>query len=672
MVSLLPLLLALLFYLVPYCIGRGLCVIASFVVTNIFSKRKNTSNQIHAQSETLMKTISTFLTGQKNKKTELHQSENLLSTEILLRQPLFFALGNLSIFLCALTIQYLFPLTDITANFQFSHTFLPAIQAIFIASVIINLFSIRLPNKKSLLHIIFPALSVISLSTVAAMIWNFRSPFPLNWDLYEHQTLVNTILKGSFDFFTSHLSDTFGFNSYPPIFHTLMAVSQSYAKLSSLQILEYWNAISFLHLVLISVASYVFAYALTRNRWVSILSCIIGTLTFESTIAFTSLFLLPQTLTAVMFAFAYSHLVLQRQLKGTVSVWWLIILVPTFILSHYVVGSLAAVIYIASYFYLRWEKWLNKVFASFPIVELGVMSMIGGVFASRMINLDFLNKGEAASYTFSPAEKIEFMKRVYGWELPIFVPLGIFTALRKQTSRVILTLLISFGFIAILLSEFPYVIKFYVLGRFFIHFLVALGIWSIIEKIKNTFLRAVSICFLTITLMILLILNSLFWKQGLFEHNQTRHVGDDEITAAQFLTQRYDAQKTLIVSDPATQYILEALSGINSAGGSFASTENRKLTAMLRPNLSDTELSEKLNQINDPVNPNKQKILLALSGRFFLWQSAKLEQQTSFDFNVWAPHHLTLQQQEAILSYQQNPQLEVVYSSPSLVIFELK
>ncbi len=225
--------------------------------------------------------------------------------------PISFLIGTGTIFTLAMAVQYL--VLRLIPTLNFAQLFFPTVYALAGFSLIHS--AIQYKKLKLFLNRNAATVAVVTLglSALSYFIWTWHAPYSLNWDLYEHQTLVHLITQGHFSYFTSQISDTFGFNSYPPIFHLLMAISQYPMQLQPEQILQYWNVIGFFHLWIVSAISYAFAYTVTKKKGLSLLSAILGTLTFESIISFTSFFLLPQTLAAVLFISLFTHFIWRKK-----------------------------------------------------------------------------------------------------------------------------------------------------------------------------------------------------------------------------------------------------------------------------------------------------------------------------------------------------------------------
>ncbi len=594
--------------------------------------------------------------------TKYRKQEPHLST-----LPISFLLGTGLIFGIALFIQYL--LLPAVPNISFSQLFFPTIYSLFGISVIGLGWKAKKLKPLFSQHMLRVGLLSLGLSAISYFIWTWKSPYSLNWDLYEHQTLVHLITQGHFSYFTSQISDTFGFNSYPPVFHLLMALSQFPITLNPEQILQYWNVIGFFHLWLVSLISYAFAYTVTRNKSFSLLSCIVGTLTFESVIAFTSFFLLPQTVAAVLFISLFTHFIWRK--KNSLSLLSIEVFLSILLLIslHYVMGGVAFVILLATIIYFSAQDKIDKLTQKVPLIEIFIMAMVGGLFLTQFINLGSLNHGEAASYIFTLSDKIKFMAQSYGLLFIFALPLGIFAMIRQHSWLKKYLLLILFGFLVILCAQLPYVLKFYVLARWFVLFFATAGIWSLIEKQSFSFSRKMSFIIVSLLLSGILILNSLLWKQGLGTDQQISHVSQDELAAAQYLQSNYSQDSVLLISDPATQYILEGLSGINSAGGSFANAETRVLLSQALKENNSTQVATQLRQIRDAIAQNK-RVFVVFSGRLFLWEKASDTQKLSFDFNIWESRKLKFSDDQWLATLDQ-AHFTPIYQNDSLQIKEL-
>lgn len=637
---------AMLFYLVPTMIGYALF---SMVQTG-FARKKTAVHR--------------FLTKVEDK--FLGESD-LASAVSFLKLPWFFSIGTVFLLLSATAIAAIVP--HLEPAFEFKQFFLPLVYGMFFVGSSVAIIKFMFGKTSSSIKELKPLSLLIGLSLIVAIIWNLHTPYSLNWDLYEHQTLARMIQEGHFNFLTVKMSDTFGFSSYPPSFHLLLALSQSLMGESPQEVLQYWQFLGYLHLITVSITSYYLGLAISHNRSVALLSGVIGTTIFESVIAFTSLFILPQTLTATVFAASFAGLLLTTEkTKNRVPAAIIVILAVSFILMHYVIGTLAALILVGSYLIL-YTRWLRN---HLNWVTIGIIvASILGIIASYFINFSSINAGEAASYSFSLAEKFGYALSIYGASLFIFSLLGAWALFKSKMRYKQLWIIALLGFSALLVSNVPYVLKFYTIGRYFFHALMALGIVYLIKSFVKTPMEKLAIGVIIVTFLGLFTLNTASWKKHVFFEGHYTHVSQDDITAALFLqSYRKDHLKTLTLSDPTTMYLMEGLSGSNSPGGVFATVETRNSLHEAFSHKSVANMTDVLSTINDPLEQDSSRILI-LSGRTYKWYFADEAQRNAFDFNIWKPTPLTFYDRVELDSVISNT-TEILYQNPSYVIIKLK
>lgn len=620
-----------LFYLIPIVIGRAVYLI---------SVKKNEENE---------------------EKNAVHSLFNLAK---------YFITGSLFLLVLAFLMKTVTGLVDVS----FSLTYFLIVYILAGTSLIFSFLKRPHFSKKMLKEFGFILFFVLTFSMIATGIWKWRTPYQMNWDFYQHQTLATLMLKqDSFNFFTSKMSDTFGFNSYPPFFHLLLATAQFGSDLSPTYIVSFWDNISFLHLLTVSLASYLLGFAVTKKRVIAILSCLVGTLVFDSVISFTSLFFLPQTLCAVLFIWIFSKYLWQSEKNKKLSVVGLIFSGIALVMLHYIVGFLATAILILEWIYFRFNHSVTKLITNLPIVQLGILTAIAAVVGSHFVNLSFLNNGEGEFYVFSLMEKAQFAQRIYGFSLLFLIPLGIVASYQLLTKQLKFTFLMIFGLLCILVSQFPYVLKFYVIARFFTHLIMAIGLWGLVNSMHFKFSKLLALSVISTAFTLILISNTLYWKQGLFDSTQFAHINQDDLAAAQFLKD-FDLQhKTLIISDPATQFILEGLSGVNSVTGVYGTQEQRERLFQIASLNSAEETKNAILATSDGLEAPPQTRLLILSGRTRLWADSPEKDRNSYNFNVWAPKTLSLSDLVKIQQIKESyPGFVLIYQNPSIAIFRLE
>lgn len=572
----------------------------------------------------------------------------------------YFITGAFSIYLALLASYFAFPEANFKQIMQFT---LGAIAFMTLpANFIFSFYDLKL--KKYLLPIVISVISGI----IVYVIWQTNSPYSFNWDLYEHQTLVNNIFQGRFGPITSQITDTFGFNGYTTFFHSLVASSQAFFSLNPL---EYWSVISLFHFILVIFSSFLLTKIITNSKKIAAFAAITTALIFDSNMSFSTLFFIPQTFTTVIFILLFSQL-LKSIKQNRLLPFWVVLLGSIFILlNHFVVGFVAVFVYLFTYLYFRFpdilrnRSYKNHIFAFTLLV--GIIS----VFASGFLSLDSLNKGEAQAFNLNFIDKFNTMKQIYGYSL-LVLPLGIYALLKQKDEIKNLFLFISAGLLIIVLLNLPYVLKFFVIERYFIQVILSIGFFEIFRRITFTPLRYLGYLVAIITFLVIFIANASIWKSSLFYKDTLSHMSSYEESAARFLKQIYSPD-TLIISDPATQHTLEPISGLNTQGSAYMSIETREKLIAISKAQNTQEVASILRTINDNLTNEPKRRLFILSERYFEWQKQSEKDRLSLAYNIWNPSDLSFENTLKIYDFiADKDNFKVIFANPSMYIFEVK
>ncbi len=498
-------------------------------------------------------------------------------------------------------------------------------------------------------------------------IWKSFTPYPysLNWDAYEHITAANNIASGDFSFLPSHISDTFTFDGYTSLFQTLLSLPKILFKTNLVGVywwIEYWHYL-ITTLVVYSVTKFFF-----KDRWIAFISGLISSLIFESSIVYSTLFLIPQTFTAVLAVGAIPSLVKTYE-EDRLLVYQIIsfVIIGIFlVISHFIIGG-AAVLALLAYLILLSKKLSRKAsLALFGISILALLGSIGFGFSNDMVLTD---REEAAHFTLSLREKLEPFFNWYSFSLPILLPFGAYAIYKENKSKSLNLLpILAILVLAISVAPFSYFLKFYVLGRYFVHILMVAGLAYLLRN-TNRIQSTIFGLWFVLAFFAVFYFNQLAYTSYLYYQGRYSHISQTELKTASWLSRKYDKDSTLIISDPSTQYILEGLSGVNSQGGAYTTLETRKILADVN-NLTNTEeIRQKLLTIKDNNLPT-QKRLLILSGRYFSWQAFPEDRKQSFFYNIWTPREVDMSNYSLINSLSSDPNFNIVYQNSELVIFE--
>lgn len=578
----------------------------------------------------------------------------------------YFAIGGLVLYGLMLLLTAVISALPLTTK----PDYLRAILVVFLSlASLVNLSTFKDLKVISLKRIAPAVLTALFLSLAVVYLWRRDNPFPqlLNWDIFEHQTLVNYIKRGQLHFISSRISDTFQFDGYSTLFHALLSIPQITLGVEPF---AFWWSVEYFHLFLTILASFLLAKTVTRSNLAGLLTAIISAFVFESYVIYSSLFLIPQTLAAVLSVFMLIYVL--EHFKDKKYPWIpLAIIAVTIFLSHYIIG-LATILTLSALIFLYQSLLMEKRLVwglSFIILPLTVFALLTAL--SGFLHLDQLNSGEAALFTYTLTKKAEFAQVFYGYALYILLPVGALLSLHLKEKAVRILLLLTAVILAVVLAGIPYSLKFYVLGRYLTHLFMGLGLWMVIKSMSFRLMKVLSTSFIAVIFMAVFILNLAYWKNPLRYQGHATNLESMEIAAGRFLQEKFEADNTFLISDPSTQYVLEATSDINTQGGAYMNLDSRKILVEALEHPYGDQFAQKLTQIKDTVNvTSPNTYLLALSGRFFEWQEAKEEDKLSLGFNVWKPYDLALNDLIFIENLKKTSRFKEVYRNESLVILQ--
>jgi hypothetical protein len=542
-------------------------------------------------------------------------------------------------------------------------TFLSAFS-LFLIPITIGWFVMKKPRSS---HMVLLALATFG----SYALWRWISPYPysLNWDIWEHQTVIHAILSGKFSLVPSQLSDTFGFNGYTTLFHLLLAIPQGIFKPD---ILGFWWIAEVYMAFLTAMAAYALTRAVTRRSDTALVAGVLSVFCFESSIVFTPFFLLPQTLAATLWSFGFAWIVETR--KPDIRI--ILVLSAVCVALHAIVGGAGVLLYILFFLLraIRFEKISRGVRMAalfFPIFIYAILNLSTTLFHLRNINF-----GEAAAFTQSITQKLAEMQSWYGYLPIILLPLGVIAMALSQSktredNRIILFLLLTT--LAVVASPAPYSMKFYIFVRYFLVVYLACGIVWLTDAVKNPWGKILSVFLLLFAQGVIFWANVVHWQLPLTYQGIASQVSASDMRLAQFLKNTNRQSCSIIVSDPATSAILEGLSGVNSPGGAYMTKENRETMTQLTSAPSADELNQKLTMIRDGIDSKPVDVYLwIVSARYLQWLDAPQEKQESLSFNVWRPQALSLSDSITIFRLETRLGITPIFANDSAVVFAIK
>lgn len=531
-------------------------------------------------------------------------------------------------------------------------------------------------------HWLMPTIFTVIIIGIGLTIWRGNSPYPspLNWDIYEHLTLIQQMRQGEFSLYLKSYSDTFLVNTYLPFYHVLLYIP---TVLLPVDLFGYYWMLEIVHYIIVVIVSGWIVWSFTHRQRPTVIGVLFGAFVFESYIAYTSLFHLPQTVIAVLSVIMTISLIEGVRRKQWIGWIPLIVWSVFLILSHFFVGTVAAVsLFILAVFLLfiidREQKgipldnvlrWIQVL-----IVISLVLLMIVIIFNARL-GINPFHSDESKYFDLTLAEKNRIFQNWYGLSLYILVPLGSAIGLIKRDLWAKIAVLVALVMLVGIVFPFPYNIKLYTFARFYIHVVMSIGLGWLVMAIRSRRIQIILFSFWIAIMSLVFTFNQQFeFKQYIRYHKIYTHVTEGEIEAAKYLSNTFsDPSEVFLVSEPATQYILEAYTGINSQGGAYADDQTRHLVDFTFPNPDSKLIAQAVKKVEDINNPQSDTTrLFVVSGRFFEWQQATMDQRKANYFNIWRPRDLTQGDLVYINTLKSSSDFELLFENQSMAIFRVK
>jgi len=473
-------------------------------------------------------------------------------------------------------------------------------------------------HVSSLFTIPLADLAIITLAfLVAAFIHYINVPLTttLNTDALAHITAMKEIFtNGSLSFDLRQISSSFTVISYLPIFHIifgpLLGVQQqlSIVLYNSLDIL--FVGISGL-LIYLSIAPH--------NRYSALLFVILHFFAFERIAAYTSLFLLPQTLCALLGIILLLNLVYKSHISML-----MVILFPLLLLSvHFLIGALAAVLF---YFILFFRKefiphFLPKILqiASFYFLIMVMLSGTSYLTYFKTVIPDY----EARLNELVILDIFSFLAtliQMFGG-LIILLPISLLMTLFSN-NRIGVLLSIALSVVSItILVQVPYSGKLLL----FFHYLTIFQMVWCLDSLKllavPKFIQNVSCIMLIVSLAPILVISTNLFKNTLLQNNYSGVATREEITYSQEINL---LPKGTLFSDPLSMSIFEATTKHNSPGGVYTSVDKRILIWQ--------SLKGTTSKVLLPTVANRY---LVVTYRTLEWQRQQAEFVSKFANEIW-------------------------------------
>lgn len=488
------------------------------------------------------------------------------------------------------------------------------------------------------------------------------SPYLTNWDLLHHTVLIKQILRGNFNFFLTSISDTFTINSYTPLFHVIMALPIAIFKINVLRF--FWFA-EFLYFLFTTFTAYYIGKKLIDSPYGGLITALVSLLFFEATAAYTTLFLLPLTLSGSLAALFLTYFITNKKIsiiKAVIS--GLIVLA-----LHYMIG----ITYIAILFYIFIKKrFFSKKSDLFFFICSFIFMLICFLLNLFGQRISILNRPDAQYFAYSlPAIKA-LLWQWYGMLSIILFPLGLNVFLKNYKFGKILTT-IFFFVTGLILFPMSYSLKLFAINHYLVSLIIAVGIISALSLFNNKLTKLIIFIPVFTSFLSVFVSNVNQHLNLSYNGKQNSYISYSDFATAKWIDGRYSGKKVFLISDPTTQGILEALSAINTQGGAFPKAETVRLLDSIQNEGDPKKILTVLKKINDtiPTQNNRDVTLFVLGGRYFDWQKSDWDCKISYACQSWLPLKIKPSDKRFTEFISDSIYLTLVYQDQENTILEL-
>jgi len=490
------------------------------------------------------------------------------------------------------------------------------------------------------------------------------TPFPYltNWDLLHHTVLIKQLLQGNINILLTSISDTFTINSYTPLFHMIMALPIAIFKINILRF--FWFA-EFLYFLFTTFIAYYIGKKLIDSPYGGFVTALVSLLIFEATAAYTTLFLLPLTLSGSLAALFLTYFITNKN----ISVIKAVISGSIVFALHYMIGG----VYIAILFYIFIKKrFFSEKSDLFFLIYSFIFMLISMLLNFFGKNISILTRPDTQYFTYSlPAIKA-LLWQWYGMLPIILFPLGLNFLLKNCKFGKILTT-IFFFVTGLILFPMSYSLKLFALNHYLISLIIAVGIIRTIFFFNNKLTKLILFILIFIAFLSVFVVNVNQHLSLSYNGKQNSYISGSDFTTAKWIDDRYNGKKVFLISDPTTQGILEAISTINTQGGAFPRVETVQLLDSIKNENDPKKILKVLKKISDtiPNQNNRDVTLFVLGGRYFDWQKSVWDCKISYACQSWLPLKIKPSDKIYIQTISDSIYLRLVYQDQENTILEL-
>ncbi|NTV30919.1 hypothetical protein HGA91_03010 [candidate division WWE3 bacterium] len=487
----------------------------------------------------------------------------------------------------------------------------------------------------------------------------------LTWDLYQHAGLWSIIVSGNLSLLPTHLSDTFQYAMYTPLFAVCFGLLSSFLQ-RFLTLQTSWWLIEGLFYILCATLAFVFSSIWTNDRRVWLISGLIGALSFESLLSQSGFSFVPQTAASVIGLISLT-LIIKRKY------YFSVILISVAWLFHAVLGFYALSLAVILLLCLRYRSYLERIFQDKrKLIFLHIFFLVMILLLnSGLFRWDPFNTIESRLFTVSLIDKVQTLLQWYGgWWVLFFI--GLFAIGRKDSNNLHVISIITLVQLCIILSPFPYVLKLYTLTRYFIFTIMSIGGLCLLDQFSQIRWRTVIGGSLLALLCINFYINQITYKMAYASYLGPATSSEDEISTALRLKEKYGSDSsTILISDPATMQVFEGISGINTPGGVFVRDANRTSIDNLFPSKSIDDVKTQLRSIRDLIQAPATRILFVIDGRFMAWQRLPNQLRSDNTVSIWAPRELSIEGIKYADMLLTDGAFHEVIRDPNIIVLEL-
>lgn len=479
-------------------------------------------------------------------------------------------------------------------------------------------------NRSSSISLL-PVLLITIAFFITQFIFRYGVDFrtTLNLDTLHHLTGMKEIfLNSQIKLFLTDINPTFTVATYLPLFHYIFG-TPVYIATDLRDTLLSFNVLESLFSLFSAFCVFLGVKHITKNGVAATVGAILHLFAFESFGAFTSFFLLPQTIAAIFGFMVWSYV------TGSKKVNYLLLGLASIILilSHFYIGTVAVVFLGITLLIKSYKKemlWVLRI-SVFLLQGLFALSFLYSVNVSSLGDLIFSDYSSRLSelVTLDNVQILNVLFRSFGF-LGLFSIVLIVFSLFSKNWKLLAASLCGTLILFLIVIDFPYSNKLLVLEHYILILILASSVSILGKKINAVSLGLVFI--LMIGLVFNLSLNIRPYKDIFTQDDIVELVSENDYKVSRKLS-KYP--KELVVSDPMSMHVLEPIADIRTTGGIF--TSSKKRIAIWKYLRGDIKKAEFIKSIGD------ENLIIVYTPRTFLWLNSDQKFIDGYGDNIWHP-----------------------------------